>query len=89
MSEVLRDYLCSSATWEVSVSAYSAEEAASIAIQKIVDTSKVMDFPIGVMIIVIPIIKDIENLHMIYAPKILADVGLHKHASNLIKFINE
>jgi cytochrome c len=53
------------------------------------DGSKVVNFPIGAMIVVIPIVKDLENLHMIYAPKILADVGLHEFSSDLIKFINE
>jgi hypothetical protein len=89
MDEPQQEYLCSSANWEVSVSAKSAEEAASLAVQKIVDGSKVINFPIGAMIVVIPIVKDLENLHMIYAPKILADVGLHEFSSDLIKFINE
>lgn len=89
MVDKQQEYLCSSANWEISVLAKSAEEAASLAVQKIVDTSEVINFPIGAMIIVVPITKDLDNLHMIYAPKILADIGLHKFSSDLIKFINE
>lgn len=89
MDEKLTEYLCLSANWETSVSANSTEKAASIAIQKIADASEIINFPIGAMITVIPIVKDMDNMHMIYAPKILADIGMHKHASDLIKFINE
>jgi len=83
-----KTYLCASADWEVSVEAFSHEEAASIALQKQVDN---MDerFCVGAVISVVPIKKDNENMHLVYSPAILADIGLHRHASELIKQIDQ
>ncbi len=84
----LKTYLCASADWEVVVTASSHEEAASLALQE--QVNKMTDrFCVGAVISVVPIRKDSSDMHLVYAPTILADIGLHRHASELIKHIDE
>lgn len=83
-----KTYLCASADWEVSVEAFSHEEAASLALQKQVD-SMTDRFSVGAVISVIPIKKEAANMHLVYSPTILADIGLHRHASELMKHIDQ
>ena len=83
-----RTFLCSSADWEVVVDAFSHEEAASLALQKQVDSMSDR-FSVGAVISVVPIKKDTPETHLVYSPTILADIGLHRHATELMKHIDQ
>jgi hypothetical protein len=38
---------------------------------------------------VIPIKKSLSETRLIYAPAVLADIGMHKYAAELIKHIDQ
>jgi len=84
----LQTFICSSADWELVVDAETHEEAASMAVQSQFD-SNAEKFSVGAVISVIPVIKDTKKAQLVFAPSVLADIGMHKHASNLIKQIDK
>ena len=87
--EKLRDYLCSSADWDVIIEdCASHEEAASSALQRLIESAS-SKFSVGAVISVCPIKVEKEELKLIYSPSILADIGMHKHAAELIKQIDK
>jgi hypothetical protein len=82
-------YLCASADWHVVVEgADNHEDAAAMALQTQLDSDSER-FSVGPVISVIPIIKNMADMHLIYAPTILADIGMHKHAADLVKHIEK
>jgi hypothetical protein len=86
---VYRSYLCSSADWSLVIDdADSHESAASLALEKLLESDG-DDFSVGAVISVIPIQKDLEETRLIYSPSVLADIGMHKYAAELIKHIDK
>jgi hypothetical protein len=86
---VYQSYLCSSADWNIVIDdAVSHETAASLALEKLLESDG-DNFSVGAVISVIPIKKDIEETRLIYSPSVLADIGMHKSAAELIKHIDK
>lgn len=84
-----KTFLCSSAEWmQVVEDATSFEEAASIALQAQIDSDS-QSFSVGVVISVVPIKIMTDEMKLIYAPSVLADIGMHKHATEMIKQIDK
>lgn len=82
-------FLCSSAEWnQVVEGAESFEEAASIALKQQIESDEER-FSVGAVISVTPIEMDFEQSKLIYSPSVLADIGMHKHASEMIKQIDK
>jgi hypothetical protein len=84
-----KSFICSSADWELVVdNAVNHEDAAALALQSQLE-SESERFSVGPMIAVTPIKKISSETIMIYSPKVLADIGMHKHAADLIKHIDQ
>lgn len=84
-----RTFLCSSAEWtQVVENASSFEEAASLALRKQVDCD-LEKFSVGAVISVTPIQMFDDETQLIYSPSVLADIGMHNHASEMIKQIEQ
>lgn len=84
-----RTFLCSSADWnQVVENAETFEEAAAIALQNQINADS-EKFSVGAVISVIPIKFDPEETRLIYSPSVLADIGMHKHATEMIKQIDK
>lgn len=78
-----QSYICSSAEWDCLVeSAESPMEAATAALSRQVN-SLADGFSLGATIEVIPVKLNKKASEFIYAPFVLADIGLHKFAKNL------
>lgn len=78
-----QSYICSSAEWDCLVeSAESPMEAATAALNRQVN-SLADGFSLGATIEVIPVKLNKKASEFIYAPFVLADIGLHKFAKNL------
>ncbi len=76
-------YLCSSADWQCVIkTAKTPEEAASHALQRQVDSESSV-FAVAAAICVVPITIHDEHTSLIYAPSVLADIGMHKYAKQL------
>jgi len=86
---VSQSFLCESSSWKIVVdNCLSFEEAASKALQIHVDSDG-ESFSIGPVISVTPLVKVKDEMRLIYSPSVMADIGLHKEASELIKFIDQ
>jgi len=84
-----RAFLCSSAEWtQVVEKASSFEEAAAIALRQQVDCDS-EKFSVAAAISVVPIQMFQDETKLIYSPSVLADIGMHKHATEMIKQIEE
>lgn len=84
-----RKFLCSSAEWNQVVEGVDTfEEAAAIALKQQIESDEER-FSVGAVISVVPIQMDIEETRLIYAPSVLADIGMHKHATEMIKQIDK
>jgi hypothetical protein len=84
-----RSYLCSSADWDIVVAdAENHEQAAAFALETLI-ASELGNFSVGSSITVVPIIRMLNDTKVIYSPSVLADIGMHKYASELIKHIDE
>jgi hypothetical protein len=82
-------YLCSSADWECCIdNASCPEEAASMALQKQINNDEER-FSVGTSVLVVPIKKFDKESKLIFSPSVLADIGMHKYASELIKHIDK
>lgn len=82
-------FLCSSADWnQVVENANSFEEAAAFALQMQIDSDS-DKFSVGAVISVSPIKINKEATRLIYAPSVLADIGMHNHAAEMIKQIDQ
>lgn len=89
MLETKQTFLCSSAEWnQVIENASSFEEAAAFALQKQIDCDEDR-FSVGAVISVTPIQMNIEDTKLIYSPSVLADIGMHKHAKEMINQIDK
>lgn len=87
--ESLPTYLCHSADWQrVIKTAKTPEEAATIALQQQMD-SESSSFAVAAAIRVTPITIHEEESALYYTPSILADLGMHKYASQLIAQIEK
>jgi hypothetical protein len=84
----LRSWLLSSSEWQEIVDAETHEEAASIALQKQVDSPD-NKFEVGAFISVVPIKKFKDDTKLIFSPSVLADIGMHGFAASMIKHIDE
>lgn len=86
---VSQSFLCESSSWRIIIDNCSSfEEAASKALQIDIDSDG-ESFSIGPVIAVTPLIKLKDEMRLIYSPSVMADIGLHKEASDLIKFIDQ
>jgi hypothetical protein len=84
-----QSFLCSSADWSIVVdNADSFESAASRALEQLLESDG-DKFSVGAVISVIPIKKSLSETRLIYAPAVLADIGMHKYAAELIKHIDQ
>lgn len=89
MESKKQTFLCSSANWETVVEdASTFDEAAAIALQRQLDSDS-NNFSVGAVISVVPIVKNTKETRFVYAPAVLADVGMHKYADELIKQIDK
>lgn len=87
--ENLPTYLCQSADWQCVIhTASTPEEAAATAMQKQMD-SEYDSFAVAAAIRVTPIQILTEQSVLLYSPSILADLGMHKYAAELIKQIQK
>ena len=87
--DIIQSFLCSSADWEVVIdNCVSYENAAALALEKLLDRDG-DKFSVGAVISVIPIKKNLSETRLIYAPSVLADIGMHKYAADLIKHIDQ
>jgi hypothetical protein len=78
-----RSYICSSADWDCFVeAAFSPQEAASIALQKQVQSYH-DGFSVGATIAVIPVSLNKKDCEYIYSPSILANIGMYSFADDL------
>lgn len=78
-----QSYICSSAEWDCLVeSAESPMEAAAAAISRQINSS-LEGFSVGSTIEVIPVKLNKKASQYIYAPSVLADIGMHKFAKDL------
>lgn len=87
-------FFISSSDWEVVLSAPGAVEAATKAIEE-----RLGEFPtatnLSTVILALNISKATEsiditdNLHILYAPRILANAGLHEESKQLQQLIDE
>ena len=85
----LEAFFCESADWCCLISeASSYEEAAALALQKQLDLDGGA-FSVGATISVVPITVYSEKRKYVYSPAVLADCGMHNHAADLIKRIDE
>jgi hypothetical protein len=84
-----QSFLCSSANWSIVVdNADSFESAASKALEQLLDSDG-DKFSVGAVISVVPIKKHLSETRLIYSPAVLADIGMHKYAAELIKHIDQ
>ena len=87
-------FFVSSSDWEVVVSAPGAVEAATKAVEE-----RLKEFPratnLSTIILALNISKVAEevdapnNLHILYAPRILANAGMHEESKQLQQLIEE
>jgi hypothetical protein len=86
---VTQSYLCSSADWSIAIdNAVSHENAASLALERLLDSDGER-FSVGAVVSVVPIKKFVSETKLIYAPAVLADIGMHKYAAELIKHLEQ
>lgn len=86
---VTQSFLCSSADWDIVIdNAVSHESAASLALEKLLDSDGER-FSVGAVVSVIPIKKFLSDTKLIYSPAVLADIGMHKYAAELIKHLDQ
>jgi hypothetical protein len=84
-----KTFLCASAEWtQVVENATSFEEAASLALRQQVDCDS-EKFSVGAVISVIPIEIFHDETKLIYSPSVLADIGMHNHAAEMVKQIEQ
>ncbi len=82
-------YLCSSAGWEHFIKeASTSDDAAAKALQIELDNGDSNKFVVGAVICVVPIHLDHQETKFVYAPVVLADIGMHKYADELVKAID-
>lgn len=82
-------YLCSSADWEHFIKeASSADEAAAKALQVELDNGDAAKFVVGAVICVVPVTILHQDTKFIYSPVVLADIGMHKYADELVRAID-
>lgn len=81
-------FLCSSADWNQVVEGdLTPDAAAAIALKKQIEIEP-NNFSVAAVISVVPIEIDLTKMMHIYAPSVLADIGMHHHASEMIKQID-
>jgi hypothetical protein len=82
-----QSYICSSADWDCLIeSAESPMEAATAALNRQVNSPS-DGFSVGATIEVIPVKLNKKQSEFIYAPFVLADIGMHKFAKDLAERI--
>jgi len=94
MSKMLLDkkngdklFLCTSADWQCAVEADSYDQAASKAVQEILE-AKGVEFSIGAAVSVTELCLKKRSSILAFSPKILADIGMHTLSSNLLNIID-
>lgn len=81
-------FLCASANWRCVVEASSYDQAASKSVQQMIDEYG-MSFSIGAVTSVAELSFKKNNSILIFSPKILADIGMHGLATNLLNTIDK
>jgi hypothetical protein len=91
MLEEKQTFLCSSAEWNQIVEIEepcSFEEIAAVALKRQIDCDENL-FSVGAVISVTPIKINEEDTKLIYSPSVLADIGMHQHAKEMINQIDK
>lgn len=87
--EHLKSFVCESADWAIVVEkASSYEEAASLAFQQQLEKDS-KGFSVGAAISVTPVVLFTDKRMLVHSPAILADCGMHNHATDLLNKIDE
>ena len=90
IASLTKFYLCQGGNWQAIVEAESKEQAATKAVEKIMlETSDEKKISLSVAIHVMELNSDLvfdpsmKEIHIFYAPLILADAGFHNEAQKL------
>lgn len=86
--DVNKLFLCASASWQCVVEALNYEQAASKAVQEMIDEYGA-SFSIGAVISVTELSLKKRDSILIFSPKVLADIGMHTLSSNLLNIIDK
>jgi hypothetical protein len=95
INRVLNLFLCHSADWHCVVEAQDEESAATMAVEKVMLTSREENFALSSTIVVKKISNDLierdENFASVYyyTPMILANGGFHTEANSLHAILTE
>ena len=81
-------FLCASAGWQCVIEALNYEQAASKAVQEMIDENGT-NFSIGAVISVTELHLRKKDSILIFSPKVLADIGMHTLSSNLLNIIDK
>ncbi len=81
-------FLCASAKWRCVIEALNYEQAASKAVQGMIDNNGT-NFSIGALISVTELSLRKKESILIFSPKVLADIGMHALSSNLLNTIDK
>ncbi len=86
--DVNKLFLCASAGWQCVVESLNYEQAASKAVQEMIDEYGA-SFSIGAVISVTELSLKKRDSILIFSPKVLADIGMHTLSSNLLNIIDK